>query len=43
MTENSQFSGLTKRVNQLAKLVLQNRIASALDAGGHGARSASDS
>jgi hypothetical protein len=33
MTENRQFSGLTKRVNLLAELVLQNRIASALDAG----------
>jgi hypothetical protein len=33
MTDNGQFSGLTKRVNQLAELVLQNRIASALDAG----------
>jgi hypothetical protein len=33
MTENRQFSGLTKRVNLLSELVLQNRIASALDAG----------
>jgi hypothetical protein len=33
MTENTQFSGLTKRVNQLAELVLQNRIAGALEAG----------
>jgi hypothetical protein len=29
--ENQQFSGLTKRVNLLADLVLQNRIAGALD------------
>ena len=33
MSENTQFSGLTKRVNVLAELVLQNRIARALDAG----------
>jgi len=33
MSDNAQFSGLTKRVNRLAELVLQNRMAKALDAG----------